>query len=223
MSEIKDYLPDWFLMIRRFLLRHPPVICPLLSTPRLCRLQRSRSHASALGVSPRPDLTIKYSSSLWSDGTRNIPPGVQLPASQKRVDSGRTIRKLLLRQNYWRQLSSSGRCFRSFAASRRELSRSERRYIRIRPARWYHCTRQINPWRKDLLKRCIISREPLPPSRCLTVLNVMELSSLWHLPGVYTKLPNVAWSVSASFPKLLKIYLSLTGKPKIKKWRLTTK
>jgi hypothetical protein len=27
----------------------------------------------------------------------------------------------------------------------------------------------------------------------------MELSSLWHLPGVYTKLPNVAWSVSASF------------------------
>ncbi len=69
---------------------------------------------------------------------------------------------------------------------------------------------QILPWDKSTLLGCIMGRKPfksllVPP----TVLNVMELSSLWHLPGIYTKIPNVAWSVSASFseaPENLPVY-----------------
>lgn len=58
---------------------------------------------------------------------------------------------------------------------------------------------RLFPWQKSKLWDHIRYRLPfssltLPP----TVLNVMELSSLWHLPGIYTKLPNVAWAPSAS-------------------------
>ncbi|OGC95524.1 hypothetical protein A3C34_01800 [Candidatus Amesbacteria bacterium RIFCSPHIGHO2_02_FULL_48_21] len=58
---------------------------------------------------------------------------------------------------------------------------------------------RLLPWYPRRLWRAVVSRTPfssltVPPA----TLNVMELSSLWHLPGVYTKLPNVAWSVSSS-------------------------
>jgi len=69
---------------------------------------------------------------------------------------------------------------------------------------------KLLPWHKKRLWQCILNRTPfkshfVPPS----TLNVMELSSLWHLPGVYTKLPNVAWAVSSSLteaPETLPIF-----------------
>lgn len=58
---------------------------------------------------------------------------------------------------------------------------------------------RIYPWDKKHLWKLIRDRKPL---RSLTIplptLNVMELSSLWHLPGVYTKLANIAWAPSAA-------------------------
>ncbi|MEK9201226.1 MAG: type IV secretion system DNA-binding domain-containing protein [Patescibacteria group bacterium] len=68
------------------------------------------------------------------------------------------------------------------------------------------------PWEKSALWSSIISRKPFVSfTSPLSTLNVMELSSLWHLPGVYTKLPNVAWSALASSvtepPENLPIYL----------------
>ncbi len=72
-------------------------------------------------------------------------------------------------------------------------------------------SRKPMPWEKRALWQCIINRKPfsnltIQPS----VLNVMELSSLWHLPGIYTKLPNVAWSALAASvtepPENLPIY-----------------
>lgn len=61
-------------------------------------------------------------------------------------------------------------------------------------------TAPVHPWNRQKLLNCIRDRKPFSTFTVpLAVLNVMELSSLWHLPGVYTKLPNVAWSVSSSF------------------------
>src|SRR3989338_917991 len=52
---------------------------------------------------------------------------------------------------------------------------------------------RLLPWYPRRLWRAVVSRTPfssltVPPA----TLNVMELSSLWHLPGVYTKLPIVS-------------------------------
>jgi hypothetical protein len=54
-------------------------------------------------------------------------------------------------------------------------------------------------WQRSKVWDHILYRLPfssffVPP----VTLNVMELSSLWHLPGTYTKIPNVAWAPSAS-------------------------
>lgn len=72
----------------------------------------------------------------------------------------------------------------------------------------------IHPWRRLRLLQCIKNRRPFGSFTVpLTVLNVMELSSLWHLPGVYTKLPNVSWSVSSSFseaPENLPVFVRET-------------
>lgn len=55
------------------------------------------------------------------------------------------------------------------------------------------------PWQRTALLKAIWAREPYRPFNIPpTTLNVLELSSLWHLPGVFTKLPNIAWSPSAS-------------------------
>lgn len=60
---------------------------------------------------------------------------------------------------------------------------------------------KLLPWQKSKLWDRIRYRLPytsaLPLSRS-SALNVMELSSLWHLPGIYTKLPNITWAVSSS-------------------------
>ncbi|MBI2008241.1 hypothetical protein HYS82_01135, partial [Candidatus Amesbacteria bacterium] len=56
------------------------------------------------------------------------------------------------------------------------------------------------PWERNRFLSAVFSRQPFTPLfTSVPVLNVMELSSLWHLPGVYTKLPNVAWAPSSSF------------------------
>ena len=55
-------------------------------------------------------------------------------------------------------------------------------------------------WQRRALWHSIYDRKPfISFFSPLPTLNVMELSSLWHLPGVYTKLPNVAWAPSSSF------------------------
>ncbi|OGD08985.1 hypothetical protein A2397_05830 [Candidatus Amesbacteria bacterium RIFOXYB1_FULL_44_23] len=90
----------------------------------------------------------------------------------------------------------------SFAASRPELLHDLRGAVSVldRPDGNSLIAGKLFSWQKQRLWECIRTRSPfkslsLPP----TTLNVMELSSLWHLPGIYTKIPNVAWSVSASF------------------------
>jgi hypothetical protein len=73
---------------------------------------------------------------------------------------------------------------------------------------------RILPWQQKSLWLHIMSRKPykslITP---LTALNVMELSSLWHLPGIYTKIPNISWSVSTSLseaPENLPVYIKDT-------------
>ncbi|TSC86039.1 MAG: hypothetical protein G01um101416_747 [Microgenomates group bacterium Gr01-1014_16] len=78
------------------------------------------------------------------------------------------------------------------------------------------------PWERNRFLSAVFSRQPFTPLFTrIPVLNVMELSSLWHLPGVYTKLPNVAWAPSSSFveaPENLPVYItniSLQSPPKL--------
>lgn len=70
-------------------------------------------------------------------------------------------------------------------------------------------------WQKNKLLGSIYHRLPFTSLFTpLPVLNVMELSSLWHLPGVYTKLPNVAWATSSSLveaPEDLPIHTETTA------------
>lgn len=55
-------------------------------------------------------------------------------------------------------------------------------------------------WQRRSLWHSIFERKPFKSFFSpMPTLNVMELSSLWHLPGVYTKLPNVSWAPSSSF------------------------
>lgn len=80
-------------------------------------------------------------------------------------------------------------------------------------------TRSANIWNKSKLGRAILGRMPFKFFlHGAPVLNVMELSSLWHLPGVYTKLPNVAWSPSRSLvepPENLPIFTPPQSPPKL--------
>ncbi len=58
---------------------------------------------------------------------------------------------------------------------------------------------KIPSWQALGLWESILNRRPFSIFHCpLSTFNVMELSSLWHLPGVQTKLPNIAWSVSVA-------------------------
>jgi hypothetical protein len=89
-----------------------------------------------------------------------------------------------------------------FAVSRKELLHDLRGAISVlnRPDGNTLTPARLLPWQKASLWRHIMARKPYKSLIApLTVLNVMELSSLWHLPGVYTKLSNIAWSVSSSF------------------------
>ena len=88
-----------------------------------------------------------------------------------------------------------------FAATRSELLHDLRGAVSVlnRPDGNSLIAAGLLPWQKSKLWDCIRYRLPftalnIPP----VTLNVMELSSLWHLPGVYTKIPNVAWAPSAS-------------------------
>ncbi len=67
------------------------------------------------------------------------------------------------------------------------------------------------PWQKSKLWDDIRYRLPFKAfHHQLSTLNVMELSSLWHLPGVYTKLPNIAWAPSRSLveaPENLPVFI----------------
>jgi hypothetical protein len=99
-----------------------------------------------------------------------------------------------------------------FAVSRRELLHDLRGAVSVldRPDGNSLTTARIFPWQKKSLWHKIQNRIPYWSMAVpLTSLSVMELSSLWHLPGIYTKLPNVAWSPSSSFseaPEDLPIY-----------------
>jgi len=88
-----------------------------------------------------------------------------------------------------------------FAATRRELLHDLSGAVSVldRPDGNSLTPAGLLPWQKSRLWDCIRYRLPfralnVPP----TTLNVMELSSLWHLPGTYTRLPNIAWAPSAS-------------------------
>lgn len=79
-------------------------------------------------------------------------------------------------------------------------------------------SRKPHPWNKSALWTCVKSRRPFSSfTSPISTLNVMELSSLWHLPGVYTKLPNVAWSALAASvtepPENLPIYIKSNNVP----------
>jgi hypothetical protein len=100
----------------------------------------------------------------------------------------------------------------NFAVSRPELLHDLRGAVSVldRPDGNSLLPGRILPWQKKTLWNRILNRLPyhslITP---LNTLNVMELSSLWHLPGIYTKLPNVSWSPSASFseaPENLPVY-----------------
>src|SRR3990172_56092 len=88
-----------------------------------------------------------------------------------------------------------------FAASRPELLHDLTGAISVlnRPDGNSLIRGRLWSWQRRNLWHSIYERIPFRSFFSpLPVLNVMELSSLWHLPGVYTKLPNVAWSVSSS-------------------------
>ncbi len=96
-----------------------------------------------------------------------------------------------------------------FAASRPEVLRDLAGAISVlnRPDGNSLVPGKIWPWQKNKFLSSIKDRSPFGNS----ILNVMELSSLWHLPGVYTKLPNVAWATSSSLveaPESLPIYIA---------------
>lgn len=99
-----------------------------------------------------------------------------------------------------------------FAVSRPELLHDLRGAVSVldRPDGNSLVPGRLFPWDKKKLWHHIRNRIPFHSfSVPLATLNVMELSSLWHLPGIYTKLPNVAWSPSASFseaPENLPVY-----------------
>src|SRR3989344_1601818 len=89
-----------------------------------------------------------------------------------------------------------------FAASRPELLHDLSGAISVlnRPDGNSLVTGRLWSWQRRALWHSIYDREPfISFFSPLPTLNVMELSSLWHLPGVYTKLPNVAWAPSSSF------------------------
>lgn len=88
-----------------------------------------------------------------------------------------------------------------FAATRRELLHDLAGAVSVlnRPDGNALLPAGLLPWQKSKLWDHIRYRLPFKALNVSPVtLNVMELSSLWHLPGVYTKLPNVAWAPSAS-------------------------
>lgn len=89
-----------------------------------------------------------------------------------------------------------------FAASRPDLLNDLQGAISVlnRPDGNSLVPNGLFPWQKSKLWDCIKYRLPFSGLNVRqTTLNVMELSSLWHLPGVYTKIPNVAWATSSSF------------------------
>ena len=70
------------------------------------------------------------------------------------------------------------------------LNRPDGNSLAAAKIRWFEANK---------LWQAILSRTPFRPwSASVATLNVMELSSLWHLPGVQTKLPNIAWAVSVA-------------------------
>ena len=99
-----------------------------------------------------------------------------------------------------------------FAASRPELLHDLTGAISVlnRPDGNSLIRGRLWSWQRRNLWHSIYERIPFRSFFSpLPVLNVMELSSLWHLPGVYTKLPNVAWAPSSSFveaPENLPVY-----------------
>jgi hypothetical protein len=103
-----------------------------------------------------------------------------------------------------------------FAASRTQLLHDLTGAISVldRPDGNSLVPARLLPWQKSSLWQHILQRQPFRAFNVpLTALNVMELSSLWHLPGVYTRIPNVAWSVSASFseaPENLPVYQKMS-------------
>jgi hypothetical protein len=100
-----------------------------------------------------------------------------------------------------------------FVASRKELLNDLKGAVSVlnRPDGNSLVAAKIYPWEKSRLWISIQTRHPykslLTPK---PILNVMELSSLWHLPGIYTKIPNIAWAPSSSFteaPETLPIFV----------------
>lgn len=219
MSEIKDYLPDWFSDDKQ-------VYCSAIRQS-YAPYYPLRDYADYKEVDPMLPLLGVLSKAGPDDKiliqfvVRPAPGNITRQAynylhPKSRVDSqGRTIRevtpegKKIIEDKLSHPLVGVSI---HFAATRRELLHDLKGAISVldRPDGNSLVPARINPWRKYRLQHCIISREPFTTfSVPYTVLNVMELSSLWHLPGVYTKLPNVAWSVSASFseaPENLPVY-----------------
>ena len=88
-----------------------------------------------------------------------------------------------------------------FAASRADIISDLKGAVSVlnRPDGNSLIAARVWPWEKSRLWQSILNRRSIKLlSTPATVLNVMELSSLWHLPGAQTQLPNMAWSASVA-------------------------
>lgn len=218
MDEIKDYLATW------------PTTAPYLAVIRqtYAPFYPLRDYADYMEVDPMLPLLGVLSKAADSDlilvqfvlsspnknvqrnAQKYLTPRVYTDSAGNTVkDSQPTGKKIIEDKLSYPLVDVSIR----FAASRPDLLHDLKGAVSVlnRPDGNSLAAGSLPVWDKKPLWQRIKARQPfwnlLTPK---ATLNVMELSSLWHLPGLYTKLPNISWAASASIteaPEDLPIYI----------------
>lgn len=198
LSASPDYLSDWKTPVFTSLIRQTAAayyplrdyadyreVDPML--PLLGVLSKIKSEDKIL----IQFLLFPVPSSVQSQAYRYLHPTPKMDAYGKPIKNDSPEGKKLIEDKLSQPLV--GVSIR-FAASSKELLRDLAGAISVlnRPDGNSLAPANLFPWQNKNLWQTIRERQRFP--QFATTLNVMELSSLWHLPGSYTRISNIAWA-----------------------------